>query len=188
MNLNFNQADVQENTTNANRTPVIKTGIHDVVTSELKGGITPTEKQSPYIDWTVVDAKEAICTHRFYTSEAAWKISASAFLQLLMAITKQDKETCRASLNTIASSAKDMPDFATKLSALVVGKPFQIKINGEEVISKVGTKFVKSKFGNWTFALPVGEDPKGLGKVYIKPLPTMESAEVSTDTTNDLPF
>lgn len=196
MNLSFDNAEVKDSgfTADPNKQRVMKPGIYEVITSSLKSGVIDNEKQTPYIDWTVENRDKEILTHRYYTSTnvksgstmSAWDITANSILQLVIAITGVSKDDAKKKLTDLAVSSKTNDEFTIKLSSLVIGKPFQLKVNGEEVISgTTNNKFTKSKFGNYTFAIGIKEEVKKLGKVYIKPLPV---ANTATTSSSELPF
>lgn len=203
MNFSFDKADIQESTvTDSNKPKVMKPGYYEVVTSELKSGIVDNEKQTPYIDWTVTNKSSEILTHRFYTSTTlkegstvtAWDITSSSFLQLVAAACNLDKDTAKDTLSKLGASSSTPEQFTTKLSTLVIGKPFRLKVNGEEVASTNSTtgKFTKSKFGNYRFAVTMKEEAGEngsytMGKIYIKALPTSTVTSTSKST-SDLPF
>lgn len=203
MNFSFDKADIQEsNIEDSNKPRVMKPGIYEVVTSELKSGVIDNEKQTPYIDWTVVNKANEILTHRFYTSTTlkegstvtAWDITSSSLLQLVAAACSLDKDTSKDKLTSLGASSTTSEQFTTKLSSLVIGKPFRLKVNGEEVVSTNSStgKFTKSKFGNYKFAVSIKEGPGEsgnytMGKVYIKALPS-SNVVTKTASTSDLPF
>lgn len=195
MNFSFENATIQENTIDPNKPRVMKPGIYTVQTTELKSGTSETGKKSPYIDWTVTNKDKEILTHRFFTNSevkeggkiSAWDITSSSFLQLVAATNTLEKEAARAKLTEIGSASTSAEQFTTKLSALVVGKSFYLKVNGEEVITGAGKKFTKSKFGNYNFAIPMTGDLGILGKIYIKALPTADTTSTTVDS-DTLPF
>jgi hypothetical protein len=178
MNFSFDNANVPESSLDG-KAQVLKPGIYNVVTEKLETGLSD-KNQSPYIDWTVKDSTGAIVTQRYFVSTkvnegkkmSAWDVTSSAFLILIMAITKSTKEDAKAKLNSMVEGITSHDQLATKLSALVIGKQFTIKINGKEVITSAGKKFVRSEFGNFIFAEAVGTNPSKLGKPYVKQLHT----------------
>lgn len=190
MNFNFDNAELPVN----DKATVLKPGIYNVVTEKLETGLSD-KNQSPYIDWTVKDDTGAVVTQRYFVSTtvnegkkmSAWDVTSSAFLMLIMAITKLSKEEAKSKLNTMVTGITSHDQLATKLSALVVGKPFTIKINGKEVITNTGKKFVRSEFGNYTFAEPIGTENSKLGKPYVKQLHTTEDT-TTTSVAEDKPL
>jgi hypothetical protein len=196
--LNFNNAEVQESVArdqDPNKPKIMHPGIYLVKTTEVKAGVVNNEKQTPYIDWTVTNDKGEILTNRYFTSttvksgstQSAWDISSSSILQLITAINGLDKDTAKAKLNELAASSDSNDSFVSKLSVLVVGKSFKLKVNGTETpIGTEGKTFVKSSFGSYTFAVPTTTEDVKLGKPYIKQLP--KSTVTTSTTTSDLPF
>lgn len=180
-----NVSTEEENKGGENRVQVLKPAIYTVLTTELKSGVT--EKGVPFIDWTVKDKNsEGILTHRYHVGTtvnegkkmSSWDISAPAFLQLVSASNKIDLSTAKTRLSEIANSSDSTEKFTLKLSAMVVGKLFKLKVNGEEVVHGTsGNKFVKSKFGNFKFAVSTETEDSKLGKIYIKPLVTTHTTE-----------
>jgi len=196
--LNFNNAEVQENKEreqDPNKPRIMQPGIYLVKTTEIKSGIIANEKQTPYIDWTVINDKNEILTNRYFVSttvksgstQSAWDISSSSILQLITAICGLDKDTAKAKLNDIATNSTSNDDFVSKLSVLVIGKSFKLKVNGAETpIGTEGKTFVKSSFGSYTFAISANTEDVKLGKPYIKQLP--KNTTTTSNTVSDFPF
>ncbi len=106
---------------------------------------------------------------------------------VVTAVLYGDKDTAKSKLIEIGKSSKDNTEFATKLSALVVGKEFRIKVVGKEIEGGKG-RFIKSEFAS----SPGLAEAKGANRLTfdenknIKRLPLLPVS--NTTFTDDMPF
>ena len=148
--FNFENAEVSK----GNYKETIKPGISIVKVTAITNGLS-TQKQTPYLEFTVEDNHGAELKQQYYLStvvnpgkqKSAWDISKNAILALVAASNNLDEATAKTKM----PNAKSAEELAQKLAMLVIGKEFRLKINGEEKISQKGTKYVASSFGNGVF-------------------------------------
>lgn len=146
----FENAEVSK----GNYKETIKPGISLVKVTAITNGIS-TQKQTPYLEFTVEDAQGAELKQQYYLSttvnpgkqKSAWDISKNAILSLVAAANSLDEASAKAKM----PNAKTAEELAQKLSILLTGKEFRLKVVGEEKISQKGTKYVASSFGNGVF-------------------------------------
>lgn len=148
--FNFENAEVSK----GNYKETIKPGISVVKTTAITTGVS-TQKQTPYLEFTVEDSHGAELKQQYYLSttvnpgkqKSAWDISKNAILALVAAANNLDEITAKTKM----PNAKSAEELAQKLSILLTGKEFRLKVVGEEKISQKGTKYVASSFGNGVF-------------------------------------
>lgn len=169
-------------------TKVIQPGIHRVKTDALEYGLSQN-KNTPYIDWKVSDAAGSVLSHRFYLSTtvgegktmSAWDIAKNQILQLVMASNNLDETTAKSKMPVVNSGE----ELTNKLSAIVAGKEFRLKVNGQETLTATG-KFIKSLFGTGNFAeslsiLTEHSRLKYSDETNIKRLPATDTQSTSVD-------
>jgi hypothetical protein len=148
--FNFENAEVSK----GNYKETIKPGISVVKTTGIITGVS-SQKQTPYLEFTVEDSHGAELKQQYYLStvvnpgkqKSAWDISKNAILALVAASNNLDEATAKTKM----PNAKSAEELAQKLAILLTGKEFRLKITGEEKISQKGTKYVASSFGNGVF-------------------------------------
>jgi len=148
--FNFENAEVSK----GNYKETIKPGISIVKVTAITNGLS-TQKQTPYLEFTVEDSHGAELKQQYYLStvvnpgkqKSAWDISKNAILALVAASNTLDEATAKTKM----PNAKSAEELAQKLAMLVIGKEFRLKVNGEEKISQKGTKYVASSFSNGVF-------------------------------------
>lgn len=126
---------------------------------EIKQGLS-SQKQSPYVEFTIEDATGKICSQQYYLNTtvkeggktSAWAISRDAILQLIVATTGTDEATAKGRLVGITQE-----NIAVKLSAFMIGKPFAIVLGGKWVTPTDPEKksWVKAEFGTGNFATTI---------------------------------
>ena len=132
---------------------ILEPGIHNVKTESLEAGYS-SQTKAPYIDWKVTDGS-ATCTNRYYlntavkpgSTKSAWDITKNAFLQIVANALNLNEEVAKSKLPV----AQTPEELATKLAAVVVGKPFRIKINGKEDKKSDGSIILRSEFASGRF-------------------------------------
>jgi len=148
--FNFENAEVSK----GNYKETIKPGISIVKLTAITNGLS-SQKQTPYLEFTVEDSHGAELKQQYYLStvvnpgkqKSAWDISKNAILALVAASNNLDEVTAKTKM----PNAKSSEELAQKLAILLTGKEFRLKITGEEKISQKGTKYVASSFGNGVF-------------------------------------
>lgn len=188
--FNFENAEVSK----GNYKETIKPGISVVKTTAIITGVS-TQKQTPYLEFTVEDSHGAELKQQYYLSttvnpgkqKSAWDISKNAILALVAAANNLDEITAKTKM----PNAKSAEELAQKLSILLTGKEFRLKVVGEEKISQKGTKYVASSFGNGVFceSKQVAEAESKLffnADKNIKKL-AIEPASTTTDSTFSSP-
>ena len=148
--FNFENAEVSK----GNYKETIKPGISIVKVTAITNGLS-SQKQTPYLEFTVEDGHGAELKQQYYLStvvnpgkqKSAWDISKNAILALVAASNNLDETTAKTKM----PNAKSAEELAQKLAMLVIGKEFRLKVSGEEKISQKGTKYVASSFSNGVF-------------------------------------
>lgn len=178
----------------------IKPGIHLVKTTAITNGIS-TQKQTPYLEVTVETKDGSELKNQYYLStivnpgkkKSAWDISKNAILSLVVATHGLDAQglpidQITATAKSKMPNAKTAEELAQKLSILLMGKEFRLKVVGEEKISGKGKKYVASSFGNGVFceSKTVSESDSKLffnPEKNIKKLAIEPASENTTDST-----
>jgi len=193
--FNFDNAEVSK----SNFKETIKPGIHIVKIVSITNGLS-TQKQSPYLEFTVEDSTGAELKQQYYIStvvnpgkqKSAWDISKNAILSLVAATYSLDEVTSKTKMPNVKSAE----ELASKLAVLLVGKEFRLKVIGEEKISQKGTKYVASSFSPGVFceSKTVLESnsklyfsiEKNIKKLAIDPAPT--DSTFSSPATDSVTF
>lgn len=195
--FNFENAEVSK----GNYKETIKPGISVVKTTAITTGVS-TQKQTPYLEFTVEDSHGAELKQQYYLSttvnpgkqKSAWDISKNAILALVAAANNLDEITAKTKM----PNAKSAEELAQKLSILLTGKEFRLKVVGEEKISQKGTKYVASSFGNGVFceSKQVAEAEsklffnadKNIKKLAIEPASTIADSTFSSPAADSVTF
>lgn len=181
MEFGFNDAEVNKGSYKETIAP----GVHVVKVTNVTNGLS-SQKQSPYLEFTVEAANSAELKGQYYLStvvspgktKCAWDISKNAILSLVASANKLDETTAKGKM----PNAKSAEELAQKLSILLTGKEFSLKVVGEEKISAKGTKYVASSFGQGVFCEAIDTTPSTLfftPEKNIKRLPIEAPAETS---------
>lgn len=195
--FNFENAEVSK----GNYKETIKPGVSLVKTTNIITGVS-TQKQTPYLEFTVEDSHGAELKQQYYLSttvnpgkqKSAWDISKNAILALVAASNNLDETTAKTKM----PNAKSAEELAQKLAILLTGKEFRLKVVGEEKISQKGTKYVASSFGNGVFceSKQVAESEsklffnadKNIKKLAIEPASTTTDATFSSPAADSVTF
>lgn len=183
----FNDAEVNK----GSYKETIEPGIHTVKVVKVTNGLS-TQKQAPYIEFTVEDASGRELKNQYYLSttvnpgkqKSAWDISKNAILSLVAAANRLDETSAKGKM----PNAKSAEELAEKLAILLTGKEFEIKVVGEEKISQKGTKYVASSFGQGVFCQAKGTTPTTLffsADKNIKRLPAGTESSTTENTTHE---
>lgn len=179
----FENAEVSK----GNYKETIKPGIHLVKTVSITNGIS-TQKQTPYLEFTVENAHGAELKQQYYLSttvnpgkqRSAWDISKNAILSLVAAANSLDEASAKAKM----PNAKTAEELAQKLSILMTGKEFRLKVVGEEKISQKGTKYVASSFGNGVFCESKSVSAEET-KLFFSPEKNIKKLDIEPANTSD---
>lgn len=195
--FDFQSAEVSK----SNFKETIKPGIHIVKTVSVTNGVS-SQKQAPYLEFTVEDATGAELKQQYYLSttvnpgkqKSAWDISKNAILSLVASVYTLDETTAKSKM----PNAKSAEELASKLAVLLVGKEFRLKVIGEEKISQKGTKYVASSFSNGVFceSKTVAETSsklffspeKNIKKLAIEPAGTTDAHATFSSPAADISF
>lgn len=159
MNLNFDDA-----VTGGNRT-YLEPGLHTVRTKEIISG--QTDKGSPYIEWVIEDKAGLSCSQRYYLNTvtnagkqfSAWDITKNVVLSMVKGILGLDDAGAKAVMPRFTTPEELNAKLAPELSKLVVGKYFDIRLNGQEIEGRDGKKnWTKANFGTGFFVAPAGSN------------------------------
>jgi hypothetical protein len=186
--FNFENAEVSK----GNYKETIKPGISIVKTTTITTGVS-TQKQTPYLEFTVEDSHGAELKQQYYLStvvnpgkqKSAWDISKNAILALVAASNSLDETTAKTKM----PNAKTAEELAQKLAILLTGKEFRLKVIGEEKVSQKGTKYVASSFSNGVFceSKQVAESDSKLFFSAEKNIKKLAIEPATTDTTFSSP-
>lgn len=185
--LNFDDASVESGSA------YLEPGINEVKTKEITSGVS-SQKSTPYVEITVEDKAGKTANHKYYTSttvnegkqKSAWDITKNQLLQITAAVLGVDADTAKTKM----PKAADTADLASKLSTLLVGKPFAIKLHGEQVIPTDPAKkpWIKAVFGTGTFATTIANKSilvyDATKHIKYKEAPPVTNGAVSTTTTS----
>jgi len=192
--FNFENAEVSK----GNYKETIKPGISIVKVTAITNGLS-SQKQTPYLEFTVEDNHGAELKQQYYLStvvnpgkqKSAWDISKNAILALVAASNTLDEATAKTKM----PNAKSAEELAQKLAMLVIGKEFRLKVNGEEKISQKGTKYVASSFSNGVFCESKSitdadsklffNSDKNVKKLAIEPANTADAQSAFSSPTSD---
>lgn len=192
--FNFENAEVSK----GNYKETIKPGISIVKVTAITNGLS-SQKQTPYLEFTVEDNHGAELKQQYYLStvvnpgkqKSAWDISKNAILALVAASNNLDEATAKTKM----PNAKSAEELAQKLAMLVIGKEFRLKVNGEEKISQKGTKYVASSFSNGVFCESKSitdadsklffNSDKNVKKLAIEPADTSAAQSAFSSPEND---
>ena len=195
--FNFENAEVSK----GNYKETIKPGICIAKVTSITNGLS-TQKQTPYLEFTVEDNHGAELKQQYYLStvvnpgkqKSAWDISKNAILALVAASNNLDEATAKTKM----PNAKSAEELAQKLAMLVISKEFRLKVNGEEKISQKGTKYVASSFGNGVFceskAIAEADSKlffnadKNIKKLAIEPANTTADTTFSSPAADSVTF
>ena len=186
--FNFENAEVSK----GNYKETIKPGISIVKVTAITNGVS-SQKQTPYLEFTVEDSHGAELKQQYYLStvvnpgkqKSAWDISKNAILALVAASNSLDETTAKTKM----PNAKTAEELAQKLAILLTGKEFRLKVIGEEKVSQKGTKYVASSFSNGVFceSKQVAESDSKLFFNAEKNIKKLAIEPAATDTTFSSP-
>jgi len=187
MEFNFNDAEINK----GGSTPTIQPGIHNVKIESVTNGLSEL-KQTPFIEFTVIDDNGYKLSNRYYlntvlsagSQKTAWEMSRNAILAIVAASHSLEEAAAKAKI----PEAKSAEDLAAKLSALCVGREFKLKVVGEEKLATSGNRYIVSTFGLGVFAESV-KVPSNETKLYFSPEKNIKRLPVATaNTGSGLPF
>lgn len=146
----FENAEVSK----GNYKETIKPGISVVKVVKIENGLS-SKAQAPQITFTVNDSHGAELAQTYSLNTvvnpgkkmSGWDVTKNAILSMVAAALSLDGDSVKAKM----PNAKSAEELAQKLSVLLAGKEFKLKVVGEERISQKGTKYVASSFGNGVF-------------------------------------
>lgn len=146
----FENAEVSK----GNYKETIKPGINLVKVVKIENGLS-SKTQAPQITFTVNDNHGAELAKSYSLNTtvnpgkkmSGWDVTKNAILSMVAAALSLDEVSVKAKM----PNAKSAEELAQKLSVLLAGKEFKLKVVGEERISQKGTKYVASSFGDGVF-------------------------------------
>ncbi len=168
----------------------IKPGINLVKVVKIENGLS-SKAQAPQLTITVEDAHGAELANSYSLNTvvnpgkkmSGWDVTKNAILSMVAAALSLDEVSAKAKM----PNAKSAEELAQKLSVLLAGKEFKLKVIGEEKISQKGTKYVASLFGNGVFCESKSvssadtklfySDDKNIKKLAIDPASSVSDAQ-----------
>lgn len=168
----------------------IKPGIHIVKIVKIENGLS-SKAQAPQLTITVNDAEGAELVNNYSLNTvvgvgkkmSGWDVTKNAILSMVAAANSLDEASTKAKM----PNAKTAEELAQKLSILLAGKEFRLKVIGEEKMSQKGTKYVASSFGSGVFCesktVPAADSKlffnpeKNIKKLAIESAPDQSSPE-----------
>ncbi len=157
----------------------LEPGVHTVKIREIKDGAAQTG--ATFLEITVEDKAGLTANHRYFLNTAkgpsgksAWDITKNALLQLVCAALSLEEADGKAKMPSASSPA----ELANGLTKLLVGKPFDIRLNGKQIPGQNGKpNWIKAEFGSGKFAAPAGSNTLTFDPTkHVKMLPTTNSA------------
>ena len=154
----FDFNDAAENTGGKFLSP----GVHTLKITGITDGVAGTG--APFIEMVLEDKAGLICNHRYYlntttkegSTKSAWEITKSNLVSLLAAINNTDFDTAKAALPKATSPA----ELSANLSKVMVGKPFDVRLNGKEIQANTAGKqnWIKAEIGGGKCFAPAGSN------------------------------
>lgn len=193
----FENAEVSK----GNYKETIKPGISLVKVVKIENGLS-SKAQAPQITFTVEDAHGAELNQIYSLNTvvnpgkkmSGWDVTKNAILSIVAAANSLDETSAKAKM----PNAKSAEELAQKLSILLAGKDFRLKVVGEEKISQKGTKYVASSFGNGVFCeskqVPEAESKlffsaeKNIKKLDIEPANTSDAQSAFSSPASEVNF
>lgn len=137
-------------------------GVHTLKVKEITDGVAGTG--APFIEFVLEDKAGLVCNQRYYlnntpkegSTKSAWDITKPALVNLLAAINKTDFDTAKASL----PQAKTPAELSSSLAKIMVGKPFDVRLNGKEIAANGPDKknWIKAEVGSGKCFAPAGSN------------------------------
>lgn len=180
----FENAEVSK----GNYKETIKPGINLVKVVKIENGLS-SKAQAPQITFTVNDNHGAELAQIYSLNTvvnpgkkmSGWDVTKNAILSMVAAALSLDEVSAKAKM----PNAKSAEELAQKLSVLLAGKEFKLKVVGEERISQKGTKYVASSFGNGVFCESKSVSAEET-KLFFSPEKNIKKLDIEP-ATNDAP-
>lgn len=193
----FENAEVSK----GNYKETINPGINLVKVVKIENGLS-SKAQAPQLTITVEDAHGAELANSYSLNTlvnpgkkmSGWDVTKNAILSMVAAALSLDETSAKAKM----PNAKSAEELAQKLSVLLMGKEFRLKVVGEEKISQKGKKYVASSFGSGVFCeskqVPEAETrlffsvDKNIKRLDIEPATNSENSTTFPSVAGDVNF
>lgn len=164
-------------------------GVHTLQIKEITDGVAGTG--APFIEMVLEDKAGLVCNQRYYlntvakegSKQSAWDITKPALVNLLAAINKTDFDTAKGKL----PAAKTPAELSSSLAKIIVGKPFDVRLNGKEIAANGPDKknWIKAEIGGGKCFAPAGSNTLTFDPTkHVKMLNGLPLATTSTNNTN----
>jgi hypothetical protein len=180
----FENAEVSK----GNYKETINPGINLVKVVKIENGLS-SKAQAPQLTITVEDAHGAELANSYSLNTvinpgkkmSGWDVTKNAILSMVAAALSLDEVSAKAKM----PNAKSAEELAQKLSVLLTGKEFRLKVVGEEKISQKGKKYVASSFGNGVFCESKSV-PEAESKLFFSPEKNIKKLDIEPATNSDI--
>lgn len=145
-----------------NGSKFLEPGVHTVKIKEITDGVAGTG--APFVELVLEDKSGLICNQRYYlnttpkegSTQSAWDITKPTLVNLLAAINNTDFDTAKTKL----PAAKTPAELSAGLARLMVGKPFDVRLNGKEIQASSPDKknWIKAEIGGGKCFAPAGSN------------------------------
>jgi len=140
----------------------LEPGVHTVKITGITDGVAGTG--APFIELVLEDKAGLVCNQRYYlnnipkegSKQSAWDITKPALVNLLAAINNTDFDTAKTQL----PAAKSPAELSAGLARVMVGKPFDVRLNGKEIQANSADKknWIKAEIGGGKCFAPAGSN------------------------------
>lgn len=168
----------------------LQPGVHTVKISKIEDG--SSQSGSTYLEITVEDKAGLTANHRYFlnttagaSGKSAWDITKNALLQLVCGALDVEADVAKTKMPKAGSPA----ELANGLTKLLVGKPFDIRLNGKEIAGQNGkSNWIKAEFGTGKFVAKAGSNSLTFDpSKNVKMLPSTPSASTPGISTTEAP-
>ncbi len=145
-----------------NGSKFLEPGVHTVKIKEITDGVAGTG--APFVELVLEDKAGLVCNQRYYlnttakegSKQSAWDITKPALVNLLAAINKTDFDTAKGQL----PAAKSPAELSAALVRVMVGKLFDVRLNGKEIAANSPDKknWIKAEIGGGKCFAPAGSN------------------------------
>jgi hypothetical protein len=180
----FENAEVSK----GNYKETINPGINLVKVVKIENGLS-SKANAPQLTITVEDAHGAELANSYSLNTvvnpgkkmSGWDVTKNAVLSMVAAALSLDEVSAKAKM----PNAKSAEELAQKLSVLLTGKEFRLKVVGEEKISQKGKKYVASSFGSGVFC-ESKQVPEAESKLFFSPEKNIKRLDMEPATNSDI--
>lgn len=190
--FNFKGSEVNvENKGNNTGVSYVKPGIHELCYNSITFK-TSQNKGTPYMDCVGTNKNGEQISRQYYlttskgpSGKSALDISTESLKKLSIAIGKEKE------YDSVSASSPE--EFVYKMSAIFTGQWFRTKVKGKEIMKNDGSSFIKGEISDAFESVSIPSSSSRLKFDESKDIKyleksTIDSTDMSSEATNDLPF